>query len=393
MKRTLIIIFFCQILQVLIVQAQNTNIAKKIFNESLNASMNLSACSYEATWKIVGLGAKDTIINIGQIQIALNSKNTIGIDSFYCLYSSKRISYNGRTLVSIDTADNSIQKATEMQRIQQQLSNMPLSLFVLLYVNADYSPTGYMTDEPDSKSTITIDTNELVGRERCYKITIEYPEDEAIFSRREEYYISTTSKLLYRFTSKTSHRNYGGAHQYYSIEINHLKIEPLQFNYQYNKDIILDERASKTTISNIASSLTIGQQLPTITVRTLDKQVIDFKKNKDTLYLLYSWFIGCAGCEQSRPMMKEFYEKYALKHPFKIIGLNIANNDGKLIQRYLEQKEIRYPNAMLNQKDKKLLQLEAPTFIIVKNNTILFYQMGYAPVIKEMLEHTILPNL
>jgi len=48
---------------------------------------------------------------------------------------------------------------------------------------------------------------------------------------------------------------------------------------------------------------------------------------------------------------------------------------------------------MLNQKDKKLLQLEAPTFIIVKNNTILFYQMGYAPVIKEMLEHTILPNL
>lgn len=390
MKFILFVLFLCQASAL---QAENNSLAKKIFQESLNASRSFTSCSYEATWKVLGLGTQDTVVQVSQVQIKFQPITSLGIDSFYCTYLSKRISYNGKNLVIIDTVENNVSRVSDTQKIRQELYTMPLTLFVLYFVDAGYSPTLYLKEALDTTNKIKIDNEVIVGGESCYKIIVEYPENESIISSKDEFYISKSTKLLRRFTSETVHRNYGGAKQYFSIEINNLKIEPLQFNAQFYKDIIMEERIPKTSVSSIKTGFTPGQQLPNITIRTLDNQVIECAKNKDTLYLLYSWFIGCAGCEQSRPMMKEFYEKYASKHPFKIVGLNIVNNDEKLIQKYLIQKEIRYTNAMIDQKDKKLLQLEAPTFILVKNNTVLLYQMGYAPIVKEMLEQAILPNL
>lgn len=392
MKFTLFILFlfFCKFFTL---NAQDNSSAKKIFDESFNASQKISACSYDATWKILPIGFKDTVNNPCHVQIKLNVKNPLGIDSFYYTYFNQRIAYNGKTFSVIDSKENSVRKITDTQKIREQLSNMPLSLFVLFYINTGDSPTQSINDAFNPANKITVQDKEFIGNDLCYRITVEYPDWESIHSRKEEFYISTTSKLLRRITNDRTDRSLGDGHQHFSVEISNLKIEPQQFSPQYYKDVLLEERIPKVKLTGDVDGLSPGQQLPAIKITTLDNQVFDFTANKDTMYLLYAWFIGCAPCEQSRPMMKEFYEKYSLNHPFKIIGMNISNKDENVIQRYLDQKGIKYPNAIVGKKDKELLKVEPPSFILVKGNIVLFFQSGYNPALKERIEHVIIPNL
>jgi thiol-disulfide isomerase/thioredoxin len=110
------------------------------------------------------------------------------------------------------------------------------------------------------------------------------------------------------------------------------------------------------------------------------------------LILLDLWYVGCAPCMKSAPVMERIYEKH--KDHVTFIGINETDHDTLKISRFREKMDITFP-VLLGKKGSIASKVTGtggyPLFILLDGGSrkVLWHLTGYTDQLEEIVESEI----
>lgn len=146
----------------------------------------------------------------------------------------------------------------------------------------------------------------------------------------------------------------------------------------------------------------VGGEFPDFLYETLDGVEFDFSSIKGEVVVINIWFVGCTGCKQEEPYLKEVAQKY--KHRGDVIFLGFAMSSPSKIRKYLDKNgDYGFHQISLTRKEvkEKFNVVISPSHFIIKDGKLLSKFIG-APLVphtsalnlfQEELEKAILGTL
>lgn len=245
----------------------------------------------------------------------------------------------------------------------------------------------YKQAQGSAKLSLLADT--VLSGIDCYKVRLDYPDDEEYSDRRYTICVTKTDKVpILRYWQI----KYQGNYQYRSIHVKEYK-----FNVLQPGDFVADEKHRKYKLDTFVNTpppalLTQGTKVPGVKGQhyqdNMNEQEIDFKGK---VTLLDFWYMSCFPCIQAIPTIEKLYETYKDKG-LQVFGVNPY--DMKRIDRmpaFLENNPIKYPIYMTGVEIPQSYNVSGyPTFYIIdKAGKVHASFVGYGPETEEKLTKAI----
>ena len=84
---------------------------------------------------------------------------------------------------------------------------------------------------------------------------------------------------------------------------------------------------------------------PPIEITRLDGQPADLGEFHGQVVVLNLWATWCIPCRDEMPELQQMHTKYAAE-PFTVVGISIDEGDVALVEGFLDEFDITYPNFM-----------------------------------------------
>ncbi len=98
-------------------------------------------------------------------------------------------------------------------------------------------------------------------------------------------------------------------------------------------------------VSAAASAPAAYRPLAPLDVTHLDGRPADLGQFRGRVVVLNLWATWCIPCRDEMPELQEMHAKYAAD-PFDVVGISIDEGDVALIEGFLEEFDITYPNFL-----------------------------------------------
>lgn len=85
--------------------------------------------------------------------------------------------------------------------------------------------------------------------------------------------------------------------------------------------------------------------LPPLEVTHLDGRPADLDGFRGRVFVLNLWATWCIPCRDEMPELQQMQAKYAAD-PFEVVGISIDEGDVALVEGFLEEFDITYPNFL-----------------------------------------------
>ncbi len=87
------------------------------------------------------------------------------------------------------------------------------------------------------------------------------------------------------------------------------------------------------------------RSLPPLEVTHLDGRPADLDQFRGQVVVLNLWATWCIPCRDEMPELQQMHAKYAAD-PFEVVGISIDEGDVALVEGFLEEFDITYPNFL-----------------------------------------------
>ena len=124
--------------------------------------------------------------------------------------------------------------------------------------------------------------------------------------------------------------------------------------------------------------ITVGDEVPNLTLTTFDGQEIAFDNLRGKVIVLNFWASWCKPCEQEAADLQTAWEIYQPGGEVIFLGADYVDTEPEAMQ-YLEKFNISYPNAPdLGTKASQAFRIRGvpETYIIDKNGVLAYVKIG-----------------
>lgn len=91
--------------------------------------------------------------------------------------------------------------------------------------------------------------------------------------------------------------------------------------------------------------MVVGNRVPEFSAVAIDGQMQQWYRLKGNYIVLDFWATWCQDCVKIMPEVKELYAKYAKNEKFKMVGIALENDKGKL-KKFAEDNDIKWPQIL-----------------------------------------------
>jgi hypothetical protein len=161
------------------------------------------------------------------------------------------------------------------------------------------------------------------------------------------------------------------------------------YYYVYDKEIIIH---SENDVDHVNDPVEPGGEiiLDNLELRDFSGQPVDLPEQG--LILLDLWYVGCAPCMKSAPILEELYQEY--KSQIHVIGINETDQDPARIALFMDKMNINFPVYLGKKGDiaRKVGGSNAyPIFILVDGKTrrIIWHFTGFTEKLKGIIKNEI----
>lgn len=232
----------------------------------------------------------------------------------------------------------------------------------------------------------------LPDADSCHVVQILYPDMDMVRNSRIMVYIHQRDHMPRRYTQEMTVNN-ETIYSDYTFSSYHFDNEPLFDKAKYS-----DFKFTSVDVSDIPEKpyKNIGKPLaPVSAVR-----IGDFKQNavdfKGKVTVVDFWYMACAGCIMSYPVIDSVRAAYAHNNDVAVIGFNGVDTDQRKrekLMQYVSNHKITYPSYLLEKKDfDSVFEGSAPLFLVIdKRGVVRYSTVGYhAGLYNELLMQVVI---
>ncbi|MDP5172284.1 MAG: TlpA family protein disulfide reductase, partial [Bacteroidia bacterium] len=160
----------------------------------------------------------------------------------------------------------------------------------------------------------------------------------------------------------------------------------------YSRDLIPASYVEINPEQSRNSTPEIGVDAMAWVLPALDRDSIDLRNLRDTVVLLDFWYQSCGPCVKAMPALQSIQQEYR-DRPFKVIGVNMFDENQDFMRKFLLDRGITYPIALARGRTDLLEAYGVnayPTLVILnREQKIVFTQVGFSPIEKAALMRAI----
>ncbi|MTI21691.1 TlpA family protein disulfide reductase [Fulvivirga sp. RKSG066] len=120
----------------------------------------------------------------------------------------------------------------------------------------------------------------------------------------------------------------------------------------------------------------VGEPFPIYNYITLDGDSINSETFTDRTILLNIWFVGCKGCKQEEPTLKELTKQF---QDDNILFISLCMSKPERIRKYIEKNDdFGYKIISTNRKEveNRYSVVASPTHFLIKNGVLIDKHTG-----------------
>ncbi|MCH7411382.1 TlpA family protein disulfide reductase [Belliella sp. DSM 111904] len=121
----------------------------------------------------------------------------------------------------------------------------------------------------------------------------------------------------------------------------------------------------------------VGEKFPDFNLVTIDGDEISLAQMKEKVVVLNGWFVGCTGCKQEEPYLKEITKQFMGSNQVVFVGL--AMSSPNRIRNYLSKRgDYGYLQVSVSRKEmeENFDIILSPSHFIIKNGVLIAKYTG-----------------